>query len=263
MASALGPFFNQIGPSHDEITVVIKRAGLAAFDPQVASATPVGKMKRVKGVLFGATGDDVAAGERLVVSLIDLVRANGGFRSGNENFPGDDAVEALRAALRNVGGDLDADGVLRPMHLESLEGRELTDALRSYVGRARRGGWDAALVLGTVKSLEEAAARHALKERTGSFPTHGNFPVTLYSAYSSLGLSMPSKDVIDALPKDPREAVQQVVLLLALAVNRFRNAEGEGHGRPDLQSTTDAEASIVGLAAAIVTQLLLDSLSSG
>lgn len=259
VASALGPFFDQIGPSHDEITVLIKRAGLTARDPAGTADRPVGKMKRVKGVLFAAVADHPTEGERLVRALVDSVRANGGFRAGNENCPGEAAIEALRAALRNVGGDLDAAGNLRPIHLESLDGRELTEALQSYVRRARQGGWDAALVLGTSKSLEEAAARHVLKERTGSYPSHSNFPVTMFSVYSSLGLSMPSKEVIEALPSDTRQAIQEAALLLALAVNRFRNAEGEGHGRPDLPGTTDAEASIVGLAAALVTQLLLDA----
>ena len=260
VASALGPFFDRIGPSHDEITVLVKRAGLTDLDPATrAAGVPIGKMKRVKGVLFAASDGHGTKAEQLVAALIDCVRANGGFRAGNENHPGPDAVEALRAALRNVGGDLDADGNLRPTHLESLEGRQLTDALRSYVNRARRGGWDAALVVGTVKSLEEAAARHVLKERTGSYPLHANFPVTIYNAYSALGLASPAKEAIDALSSDPREAMQQAIMLLGLAVNRFRNAEGEGHGRPTPPPTTDAEASLVGLAAAIVTQLLLDA----
>lgn len=260
VASALGPFFNQIGPSHDEISLLIGRAGLGELDPARASATPIGKMKRVKGVLFAATDGHGAEGERLVTALVASVKANGGFRPGNENYPGDHAVEALRAALRDVGGDLDADGNLRPAHLEALEGRELTEALRSYVRRAQRGGWDAALVLGTVKSLEEATARHVLRERTGAYPQHANFPVTLFNAYSTVGLAMPGKDAIDGLSANPREALQQAVLLLALAVNRFRNAEGEGHGRPDLATTTEAEVSLLGQAAAIVTQMLLDAI---
>jgi hypothetical protein len=259
VASALGPFFDQRGPSHDEITVLIKREGLIDLDPSLSVDRPVGKMKRVRGVLFAAAQDRPSEGERLVRSLVDSVRANGGFRPGNENCPGETAVDALRAALRNMGGDLDADGNLRPAHLESLDGKDLTEALQSYVRRARRGGWDAALVLGTVKSLEEAAARHVLKERTGSYPSHVNFPATMYAAYTSLGLSIPSREVIDSLPKDPRQAVQQAVFLLSLAVNRFRNAEGEGHGRPETATTTAAEVSVLGLAAALVTEVILDA----
>ena len=50
VASALGPFFDRIGPSHDEITVLVKRAGLTDLDPATrAAGVPIGKMKRVKG----------------------------------------------------------------------------------------------------------------------------------------------------------------------------------------------------------------------
>jgi hypothetical protein len=260
VASSLAPFFDRIGPSHDEIRALINRAGLQSLDPErSANGQPIGKMKRVKGVLFAAVEDHPREGERLVRSLIDCVRASGGFRPGNENYPGRETVEALKAAVRNEGADLDDAGNVRPLHLEALEGRELTDALRSYVRRARRGGWDAAQVLGSAKSLEEAAARHVLKERTGAYPAHANMPTTLYQAFSILNLAVPDQTAIDTFASNPREALQQSTWLLALAVNRFRNAEGEGHGRPETAPTTDAEANIVGLAAAIVTQLLLDA----
>jgi hypothetical protein len=259
VASALGPFFDRIGPSHDEIRTLIARAELSALDPEHASDGPIGKMKRVRGVLFSAVDQNPEGGERLVKSLVGTVRANGGFRAENENYPGPEAVLALQTAFRSEGCELTDDGSLMPLNLESLEGRELSEALLAYIRRARRGGWDAALVLGTAKSLEEAAARHIVKEHTGSYPTHADMPTTIYSAYSTLGLSALSAAAFKELPSDPRQAIQHAVCLLALAVNRFRNAEGEGHGRPDPTTATDVEASIVGLAAAIVTQLLLDA----
>jgi len=260
VASALAPFFDRIGPSHDEIRVLVKRAGLEALDPERdAAGEPIGKMKRVRGVLFAAVEGHPQEGERLVHALIDAVRAYGGFRPANANYPGAEAVQALRSALRNEGADLDDAGNVRPLHLESLDGRELTDALWSYVRRARRGGWDAALVMGTSKSLEEAAARHVLKQQTGQYPSHANMPATLYAAFSILGMAVPTKAVVDAISPDPREAIQQAAWLLAMAVNKFRNAEGEGHGRPELAATSQAEADVVGLAAALVTQLLLDA----
>ena len=257
VASALAPFFDQVGPSHDELTSLFRRAGLAELDPGARSQTPVGKMRRVRGVLFAAVEHRPREGEKLVKALIDAVRANGGFRPGHPNYPGIQMVEALREALRSEGIQLDPDGRIFAIHLESLEGQNLTAALRTYVNRVRRGGWDPAVVLGSAKSLEEAAARHVIKEHTGTYPTYADIPTTLYQAFTLLGLSAPKKAVFDAIPRDPREAVQQAVWLLGTAVNRFRNAEGEGHGRPDVPPTTQAEASIVGLAAAIVTELLL------
>lgn len=59
-------------------------------------------------------------------------------------------------------------------------------------------------------------------------------------------------------PSQRGQAVQWAIFLLALSVNRFRHAEGEGHGRPHVAATTEAHASLVSLAAALVTQPLLD-----
>lgn len=257
VAFALAPFFDQIGPSHSDLTTLFRRAGLVEFDPAREPGPPVGKMRRVREVLLEAGRLSPRAGEQLTEALIHAVRATGGFRLGNPNYPGPAEVCALQAALRNLGYQLDDDGVLSPISLEVLDGRELTAALRAYVRRARLGGWDPAVVLGTGKSLEEATARHVLKERTGQYPVHSDLPTTLYQAFALLGLSVPKRDVVDAIPPDPRQALHQAVWLLGIAVNRFRNAEGEGHGRPEVPPTTTAEASIVGLAAAIVTELML------
>lgn len=259
VASALAPFFDRIGPSHDEISRLIARAGLSDLDPLRTESNQIGKMKRIRGVLFESFSQKPQKGEKLVAALIASVRAGGGFQAGNSNYPGREYVQALQAALKNVGYLMGDDGRVYPMHLESLEGRGMTEALRAYVQRARLGGDDPALVLGTTKSLVEAAARHILKERTGQYPLHSNLPTTLFQVFNVLGLSAPDRSVFEALPPDPRHAMQQAVWLLAIAVNRFRNAEGEGHGRPEVPPTTDAEASVVGLAAGLVTQLLLDS----
>ena len=69
VASALGPFFDRIGPSHDEIRVLIKRAALQDLDPEQSTDAPIGKMKLVKGVLFAAVADRPREGDQLVRSL--------------------------------------------------------------------------------------------------------------------------------------------------------------------------------------------------
>lgn len=261
VTAALGPFFDQIGPSHDELTTLFRRSGLERYDPQQTAEGPVGKMKRVRGVLYAASDTCPQQGARLVRALVDIVRANGGFRPETANYPGEGSVVALRSAFRNLGYDLDPGGHMRPKLLETLEGPELSEALRAYVRRIRLGADDPSLVVGSAKSLEEAAARHVLKEVSGSYPGHSDMVTTLYQAFAALGLSAPGRSVIEALPTDPRAALQHALLLLGCAVNRFRNAFGEGHGRPEPPAVTQSEAATVSQAAALVTQLLLDHLA--
>jgi len=209
IASALSPFFDGIGPSHDEITVLFRRAGLDHFDPlRDAGGRPIGKMKRVRGVLYEAARNDPKLAGQLALSLVDAARRCGGFRPQSPNYAGEQAVEALRAAYGREGMDVDDEGVVRPINLESLDGRELTEALRLYVQRARKGGWDPVLVLGTAKRLEEAAARHALKQTTGSYPTRANVPTPMYQAFTSLGLAVPDHSLLKSMSPDPREALQ-------------------------------------------------------
>jgi hypothetical protein len=264
VASALAKFFDRIGPSADEMGMAFKRERLDRFDPQIDSPKSLGKMRRVRGVLSEAMNADPEAAARLVKTLIGLVRAAGGFRPGSESFAGEDAVVALRDSLRLVGYDLDPEGGLRPTLMENLEGREMTDALRAYVRRARTGAADGAQVVGTSKDLTEAAARHVLVETTGAYPVNGNFPTTLYQAFDRLGLATPPhQSVTEALSGDTWESVEKALYLLGCAVNRYRQSDGQGHGRPHPSRATEQHGQIASQAAAVVTQVLLDALEPG
>lgn len=259
IAGALARFFDQIGPSHDELDGLFARAGLMNADPKRGSPVAVGKMKRVRGVLRWASDNDPEAGSGLVKALVEAVRAVGGFRSGNPNYPGDEAVLALQEAFASVGYDLGTDGVLRAIVLDSLEGAALTDALWSYVRRARSGAKDEALLIGTAKDLMEAAARHVLVEHTGSYPTAANFQVTVWQAFERAGLERPDpKDLVAT--GDPWESIERALFLLACAVNRYRNAEGTGHGRPHPSLSTAAQGRVAAESAALVAELLLEAL---
>jgi hypothetical protein len=253
IASAIARFFDGgRGPSHDELDRAIQRADLARAD--IRRSDPMaGKMKRIRAVLGYAIDNAPKQGESLVRSVFGLLRSAGCFREGSEQFGGRENIEALRLGFRRVGYDLDAGGDLRPVLLENLEGKELTEALRGYVRRARSGSTDTELVIGTAKNLEEATARHVLKEKIGQYPTHDNFPTTLWQAFEVLGLAGSTIQ----LDPDPYKALQEAIFLVACAVNRLRNEKGDGHGRPDPTTATALEGRLSAQAAGLIAELLL------
>lgn len=258
IASCLAKFFDGgRGPSHDDLDRLFRRTGLAGADPRSAGDSVVGKMKRVREVLGAAIDQRHEQAWPLVKLMVDQLRACGCFRGGAEQFAGTELIEATRAAFRRVGYELDPAGVLRPRLLEGLEGRELTGALWSYVRRAQAGANDAELVIGTAKNLEEAVARHVLTERAGGYSVTEHFPTTLFNAFIALGLQ-PSQVQLDS---DPRRALEQAVFLLACAVNRLRNAKGDGHGRPTTSTATGLESRLSAQAAGLVAELLLSTLA--
>jgi hypothetical protein len=251
-------FVDQRGPTHDELTRMIDRAGLRGVDPHGTDSN-TGKVKRIRAILAHAIDREPKKGEHFVKGFINQVRACGGFRIGSDQCPGAETVTALRSALRHMGFDLDAEGYVRPTLLENLEGAELTEALWSYVRRAQTGAGDSELVIGTAKNLEEATVRHVLKQLSGSYATTGHtshFPVALYQAFDRLGLSG-STSTMDS---DPYKALQQGLFLVACAVNRLRNDRGDGHGRPGDTLATMLEGRLSSQAAGLVSELLLSAL---
>ena len=238
-------------PSHSEIEEQFRRVQLLHADP--ARDKPVGKMKRVRGVLQWAIENDIENGERLVYLLVALVRGVGGFRTASPNFVGAEQIEDLQGAFRTEGFVLDSSGELLPVILDTLTGRDLTDALKAYVRRARRGVLDAALITGTGKDLVEAVAAHVLAERFGTYPETANFPTLLGQAFSAIGLC-----AVKQLIPTPQQQLDLALYELACAVNRLRNKQGTGHGRPFVSEVTPTQARIAVQSMGLVAARLLD-----
>lgn len=143
------------------------------------------------------------------------------------------------------------------MVLDALEGREMSEALRRYALRAQRGIQDAALVTGTAKDLLEATAAHVLVERFGTYPATDNFPTLLGQAFTALGLATTERADESALDHFNRRLYD-----LGCAVNRLRNKEGTGHGRPFLSTVTDDEARAAVEAMGVVADRMLSRLEA-
>jgi hypothetical protein len=253
-------------PAHSDLDRLFGRAGLQTGDPKHRDPTLlIGKRKRVLAVLTYSLDNNRVAGAKLAAQLIGAVRGVGGFRPASDDFVGADVLQNARAAFRDQGFEFDDDGNLRPLSLENLEGAELSEALRLYVRRARAGHQDAALVTGTGKDLLEAVARHVLVDKTGEYDDRMNFPMTLYHAFYARDLATPPGEVLDVwekrLDEDPTRRLEQTLHLVGLAVNKLRNKEGTGHGRPFLPSVADKEARIAIEAMGLVAELLLDEKS--
>ncbi len=244
-------------PSHSDIAFQIKRANLTEADPN-KEGTPVGKAKRVRGVLHWAIENDMQKAEIFVAGIISSVKSCGGFRDGSPNYVGTEAITDLSSALKPEGYILGADGTISPVALDSLSGKKLTEALRGYVNRAKKGIEDSALVVGTSKDLMEAVAAHAIQELWGSYPTTANFPSLLGQAFTALEMSTPEQGQQPG--EHQRCRMERALYETACSVNNLRNKQGSGHGRPWIPDLRPAEAQAAVEAIGIISELMLDNL---
>lgn len=241
-------------PSHYDLEIQIKRAGLATGDPNSQGQT-LGKAKRVRAVLNWSIEHDLEAGGLFVQSFVGLVRGHGGFRDTSPNYVGRHAIDNAIAAFETEGYELTLDGQLRPKLLDNLSGPALTDALGAYVRRAKRGAEDAALVTGTGKDLLEAVAAHILQQRYGGYSANSNFPTLIGQAFVALGLATPMDPVQSGEP--PTRRIERAMYELACGINQLRNKQGTGHGRPWLPTVTDSEARMAIESMGVIAERLL------
>lgn len=250
-------------PTHSDIGATLARAGLAHADPHAdPTAQKMGKQKRVRQALQCALDSDVAAGTQGVEAFINLVRGSGGFLPSSPNYCGEDAIRTCVAAFEGEPVELTVDGVLRPRNLSALSGRELSDALRSYIIRAQRGHEDSVLLAGTGKDIIEAAAAHVVTERYGSYSEHADFPTLLGQAFVAVGLDAQRPKQESGGVDGARTALSLALYDLACAVNRVRNKAGSGHGRPFIPDLAPEEVRTATEAAGLVAGRLLDALGS-
>ncbi|QJR28217.1 abortive infection family protein [Limnobacter profundi] len=226
-------------PSHSDIGFYVERTQLTEADPK-ANGQSVGKAKRVRAILSWAIDNNSLAGSKLIELLMSKVRASGGFRQQSVNFVGNEAIDNAIAAFSTEGFELARDGEIRPRVLENLRGKDLTDALRAYSRRAQKGAHDAALLSGTGKDLLEATAAHVIQVKYGAYPMGANFQGLLGQAYMALGLTVPEQPPQPGEP--PIKALERSLFQSACAINKLRNKEGTGHGRPWLPSLSLTEA---------------------
>lgn len=262
LATGFAPLIDRDSPiSHYDLDQAFRRFDVSAADPRREDAN-AGKEKRVKAVLHWSVQSDPKRGGELFVYLLEQLRGHGQFVDEPNRRTPTHLVENLRSVLVREGLSLADDGSLAPVSLDGLAGRDLTDALKVYVGRARRGEGDGPLMAGNAKDLVEATARHVLVERYGDYNEHLDFRGTLHVAFEALDMGTldpkACDDLLAGLDPDRIRALHQAVYLLAVVVNRLRNAEGTGHGRPHTAELGAIDGRLAREATGLVAGVLLD-----
>ena len=245
-------------PSHSQIEFHINAVGLEPGDPRARS--PVGKSKRIRGVLSWGIEFNEQGASDLVHKLVAELRACGGFRPESPNHIGTEAIQNARAVFAGLGFDFSNDGDLRPKRLDHFHGPEVTEALHGYAKRARAGAEDAALVAGTGKDLLEATAAHVIVQLYGDYNERLHFPTLLGQAFTFLDLATP--DYPKPSDASPQSDVEIALYELACAVSRLRNRKGTGHGRPFLPTISVEDSRIAIEAMGLISELLLRRLAA-
>lgn len=241
-------------PTHSAIEFQINKAKLSAGDP-IKLGQVVGKAKRVRGVLSWGMETSPQSASQFAEALLAVIRGCGGFREASPNYVGREAIADAIEAFRSEGYELTAAGELRPLLLDSLSGKLLTDALAAYVRRARAGSLDAALVTGTGKDLMEATAKHVLVTKFGAESPITNFPTLLAQAFMATGLCLDK-----SAARGAQDRVDAALYELACGVNALRNAQGTGHGRPFPATVSSGEARVAVESMGVVADRLLSRL---
>ncbi len=246
-------------PTHSDLDVQFKRAGLITADPK-AQGSSVGKAKRVTAVLNWAIEHDQKSGSRLIELLLSQIKAQGGFRESSVNFVGKEQIQNAIDVFKSEHYILSENGDVSAIILDTLSGKNLTEALFSYANRAKQGVEDAALLSGTGKDLLEATTKHVIHSTFGNqIPANANFPTLLGQAYVALQMATPQDPKVGNEPAIKH--YERALFELALSINRVRNKEGTGHGRLCITSLSRNESHSIIQAVGLISEYMLKKLN--
>jgi hypothetical protein len=226
-------------PTHSDLDFYVSKVDLLKADPKQQKQV-VGKAKRLRAILHVAQIENEIAGSRLIELVLAKVCACGGFREDSPNYVGKNAIDNARHVFDREGFTLSSDGHLSAKVLDHLSPKQMTEALLQYATRAQKGAHDAALLTGTSKDLLEATAAHVLRSINGNYPQNANFQGLLGMAFIALEMAVPEIPAVTG--EKPIKPLERAFFHTACAINKLRNKEGTGHGRPWLTSLSDNEA---------------------
>ncbi len=217
-------------------------------------------MKRVRYVISSSYEIVPEKAELFAYGLISVIRANGGFRKESTNYVGKEEIDNLSNLLKAKGILLGIDGSLSRVMLDGLSIEETTDALRNYTMRAKKGFEDSALIVGTSKDLMEAVAAHVLLVKFGTYASTANFSTLLGQAFISLGMATSHDEKIKG--EHPRKEIERNLFNIACSINRLRNKQGTGHGRPWIPDLTNEESVEAIQLIGIISENMLNKIKS-
>ena len=232
--------------SHSDLSKVIDRTPMVAVDRGPSE----GKKTRLDAVLTWAIdNDEVEAGRAFVDLLFTRIRIGG--KLGEIDEVGWDA---LKEAFREADYELTKEGKFRPLLLDSLAGRELSEAIQSYVQRAKAGESDAALVVGTSKDLLESVAAYICDEtRDSRGPL--SFPERLERAFRCLGMAYEGHEGNPL--RTHAHDLEKSMYTVARSVNKLRTREGTGHGYRWLTSLSRDESKVATEFMGVISEYML------
>ena len=104
----------------------------------------------------------------------------------------------------------------------------------------------------------EAVAAFVVQKKWSNYSAQSNFPTLLGQAFTSLGLATPQEK---EQPKEPaQKRVERALYELACSINKLRNKEGTGHGRPFLSTVSESEAKTAIESIGLISEYLLSKL---
>lgn len=106
----------------------------------------------------------------------------------------------------------------------------------------------------------EAVCAHIITEIYSSYSQQANFPTLLGQTYSALGLSTSMDKGVQG--EHVRKSVERNIFDLACSINKLRNKQGTGHGRPWVPDLSEEEAIFAIESIGVISEYLLKKLDA-
>jgi hypothetical protein len=249
-------FANGDGPTHREISTIVKRLGIEWSDPLIENGD-VYKKDRIELILGRLQSED-EVGTKFVAALIGCLSDRGDLENSDSNQSHENA-QKLKNWFNEHNLEISSSGEVVVKHEYFTLSTPTFRSLDIQYRRLMKSSNDGQQIIGYAKELLEATMKFALEKSGVSVPKNMSLPLLIHQAMESVNLLPEQVDLKKESEKHLRSLLQNLKST-AILITEIRNDSGTGHGRVEDVQVPPSIAKFVSDSSLILVRLMLDAI---
>lgn len=249
-------FINGNGPTHREISTIVKRLGVEWADP-LEENPGIYKTDRIE-LILGKLQSEGDIGNKFVSALVGSLSDHGDLENTDLN-PSQENARKLEQWFEEHNLAMSQSGEIVAKQEKFSIAKPTLRSLDTQYRRLMRSSNDGQQILGYAKELLEATMKYALESKGVNVPKNAKLPSLIHQAMESVNL-LPEQVNMKKETQTHVRSLLQNLKSTAISISEIRNDSGTGHGRVEEVYVPSSIAKFVSDSSLILVRLMLDAI---
>jgi hypothetical protein len=249
-------FINGNGPTHREISTIVKRLGVEWADP-LEENPGIYKTDRIE-LILGRLQTEDEVGNKFVAAILGCLSDDGALADSNLNQSQENACK-LANWFDEHNLEVSRSGEVVVKQETFSLANPTFGSLDTQYRRLMKSSNDGQQIIGYAKELLEATMKYALETKGVKVSKNMKLPSLIHQAMESVNLLPEQVDMKQESQAHLRSLLQNLKSTAGL-IAEIRNDSGTGHGRVEQVYVPSSVAKFVSDSSLILVRVMLDAI---